>query len=445
MLRSEQDAIDERTPEQLPPDEESPFDSPWVFGRARQEALLDLFFRNLQTGSPLVFFYTKDGNPLGDRSTDSSSASERSPRCSRTPRSTRAMAPDSYPMWDRLFTHSIRPDGSNGFLLPYHDYLAPTGDEDEDARRLELLREIAVAPDRTNIRTFSYVSELATPDVALSTLVQCLESVRRIREHGIAAGPWELREEWLNQQIAKAWQDRGAFPGLGAALEALGLRLGTALVLELSSKGAWKLEDDPWDLVDAILRGDHDPPQPAYGADIAAIRNTWVRLPDERRDLLKLLSRFDLSLEEARRWFDGKRSGVDARVVDAGRRDRSQPVSHRRDGPRERRRAVDRYGYDRPRAAPRRVDRRAPPSSGAVRGSGSPNDVRRVRAAIVSVLRQSASERRRSGLDVRGARSARRSRLARPITVGSDWIDAEHEELMEVVDRVPVEVAGRNA
>ena len=40
---------------------------PWVFGRARQEALLELFFRNLRGDTSLVFFYTKDGNPLGDQ------------------------------------------------------------------------------------------------------------------------------------------------------------------------------------------------------------------------------------------------------------------------------------------------------------------------------------------------------------------------------------------
>ena len=49
-------------------------------------------------------------------------------------------------MWDRLVHHSIRPDGTEGLLLPYHAYLKPTCDPDEDARRLELLREIAVVP-----------------------------------------------------------------------------------------------------------------------------------------------------------------------------------------------------------------------------------------------------------------------------------------------------------
>jgi len=41
------------------------------------------------------------------------------------------------------------------------------------------------------------------------------------------------REEFLNAQIRLAWQDRGAFPGAGVALEALGMRLGSVFLMEL--------------------------------------------------------------------------------------------------------------------------------------------------------------------------------------------------------------------
>ena len=112
------------------------------------------------------------------------------------------------------------------------------------------LREIAVAADGPHIRAFSYGSELATADVALSTLVRCLESVRLVRTHAIASGPWQKREEWLNRQIALTWRDRGAFPGLGAALEAVGMRLGTALALELRASGMVRPEDNPWTTID---------------------------------------------------------------------------------------------------------------------------------------------------------------------------------------------------
>lgn len=131
--------------------------------------------------------------------------------------------------------------------------------------------------DPAHVRVFSYAAELAPADIALSTLVRCLELVRKIREHGIAKGPWKGREEWLNQQIAQAWQDRGPFPGLGPVLEALGMRLGTALALELRSSGMMKADADPWPTVDAILRGKQKPPQPAYAEDLKAIREQVAR------------------------------------------------------------------------------------------------------------------------------------------------------------------------
>ena len=106
------------------------------------------------------------------------------------------------------------PDGTDGFLLPYHAYLAPTGDAEEDARRKGCC---ARSP--------------SCRSPATRGCSRTSRSTRRRRraldagalpgrgpahpQHGIAEGPWEHREEWLNQQIARTWVDRGAFPGLG--------------------------------------------------------------------------------------------------------------------------------------------------------------------------------------------------------------------------------------
>jgi len=194
MLRKNQSSIDLVLPNPLPPDEESPFNSPWVFSRARQEALCALFFGRLEKKRSLVFFYTKSGHPLEEAISRlvvgvgriESISDQLSYQFVREP---------TYPIWDRPFTHSIRPDGYDGLLLPYHDYLDPTGDVEEDVRRRQLAKEITVIPEPVHIMSFSYVGELSTSDVALSTLVKCLEAVRRIRKHGIASGPWKQREE----------------------------------------------------------------------------------------------------------------------------------------------------------------------------------------------------------------------------------------------------------
>lgn len=437
MLRSEQESIDEKLPEPLPPDDEPPFPTPWVFGRARQAALLNLFFQRLVPEQSLVFFYCKEGQPLGDsisrlvtgvgRITAVPSAKEYAVDGKRP----------TYLMWDRLIRHSIRPDGDDGFLLPYHDYLEPTGDAAEDSRRAGLLQEIAVPADPDHVRVFSYAAEHAGADIALSTLVRCLESVRKIREHGIAKGPWERREEWLNSQIAAAWRDRGAFPGLGSTLEALGMRLGTALALELLSSKAIAPEDDPWPVVDAILRQKKEPPQAAYAEDIEALRGTWANLEDERRALLKLLSRFALTPGQARRWFDiGNRADATAVTVTDGEI-LANPY---------RMSEVDLGDWDDSPMSVGTIDRGLLPDSTvaakhpvpAPSTIGSPNDPRRLRSALVAVLRR-ASENGDALLSTSEAlRGVSKLDLAHPCLVGSDWPAANKSALEGVVELVEV-------
>ena len=438
MLRSEQDSIDERLPTPLPPDEPSPFNSPWVFGRARQKALLDLFSSRLTRGRSLVFFYCKEGQPLGDTV----------PRLLvGIGRITNVDPPKAYDvvdkskptylMWDLLIRHSIRPQGHDGFLLPYHKYIEPTGDPAEDEHRLDLLRKIAVPADPTHMRMFSYAAEHVSSDVALSTLVRCLESVREIRKHGIAEGPWDRREEWLNDQIATAWRDRGAFPGLSSALEALGMRLGTALTLELLSSGAVAPDGDPWPTVDAVIRGERKAPQAAYDADLRAIRDTWTNLPEDRRALLMLLSRFALTSAQTRRWFDpSERARATAsrvsdeeilanayRMSEVDLGDRSDlPVSVG---------IIDRGLFpDSTIAAKHPV-----PAPSSI---GSPGDARRVRAAIVAVLREGAEDGDSLLSTSEALQRVTNLDLAHPCIIGSDWPTTHQSTLAGVVDLVDV-------
>ncbi len=231
MLTSNQENIAQIFKEPLPPDEKAPFRTSWVFSLARQVELNTYFFDRIKPKKSLVFFYCKEGQPLGEEINRLVIGVGMVDSIGRlTYFDTNGSTKPAYPLWDRLIQHSIRPEGSDGFLLPYHDYLLPTGDPQEDERRLGLLREIAVAVPDEYIREFSYMADHADFDVALAVLLRIQESLRKIKQHGVAKGPWDAREEWVNAQIARLWKERGAFPGVGAALEAIGLRLGTTLI-----------------------------------------------------------------------------------------------------------------------------------------------------------------------------------------------------------------------
>lgn len=445
MLRNNQDAVDARTAEPLPPDDESPFASPWVFGRARQEAIGELFFGRLRPRSSLVVFYTKSGHPLGEAINRLIVGIGRLDGVGPMLRYD-VESGNTYPLWERSIQHSIRPAGTEGFLLPYHDYLAPTGDPQEDARRTELLTEIAVVPEAASISAYSYAGELAAADTTLSTCVRTLQSVRTVRAHGIAAGPWPQREDWLNAQIAALWRDRGAFPGVGSALEALGLRLGTALTYDLAASGALRADDDPWPLVDAILRGDRDAPSPAYRPDIDATARTWAALTHERRSLLQLLSRFALSPAQARRWFDPTeraraiRGSVDDEALLANPfRIAECDLGDAGDRP------VSVGTLDRGLLPGSSVATRHPVS--APSHVGSPHDWRRIRAGLVSVLRSAADDGDALLSQTEALQRAADLGLAQPLDVPPDWVSAHAVALSDEISLVemPTSVAQRVA
>ena len=420
MLEGEQKNIDAKLPVPLPPDQKAPFPSPWVFGKERQCALSEHVFGHLEEKRSLVLFYTKEGHPLGDGIRRLVVGIGTVTKVGKLERYDSATGP-AYPLWDRLISHSIRPDGVEGFLLPYHEYLRPTGDDGEDERRRGLLRDITVVPDDAHQQDFSYAAEITRADVALSTLVQCLKAVQQIRAHDIAEGPWQKREAWLNDRIAEIWQDRGRFPGAGAALEALGLRLGTALLLEMRVKGTITPDRSPWPALIDVLEGKTSPPQKAYEKELSIVRSTWNSLPTERRTLLELLSRFDLTPGQAQRFFDPTKRAQsfspcpsDAEIIanpyllaenDLGA-NFEVPVSMT---------TIDRgllpdenSGSGEPIPEPSRVD--------------SPADPRRVRCAMVGVLRRAAQNG-----DSLLSLTETQTRLEKldtsnPIVVNTDWL-----------------------
>jgi hypothetical protein len=434
MLLSNQGNLDDRLPEPLPLDEKPPIKTAWVFGRQRQEALLEQFFSRIQDDRSLVFFYTKEGHPLGDdirRLIVGVGLVTGKGDLLRF----NAAAGHSYPIWDRSIRHSIRPEKSEGFLLPYQAYLEPTGDPTEDQRRAALLKDIAVVPEEAHVGAFSYGSEHASNDVALSVLTQCLRAVKMIRSHGIAPGPWEQREEWINAQIARVWKERGAFPGFGAALEALGIKLGTSLFMDLLGEGILKPDGDPWNLVEDLFSGKVALPHDTYQPQLEAVRAVWtdVKADQNRLAFLKLLSRCDLSPAQAKRWFDeGKRTKAtrvqltEDALLGNPYRISEVDLGDAREGP------ITIAVIDRGLLPDPTVIARHPvPPPSCVKAE---NDERRLRAALVCVLR-AAAESGDSLLTVEEAiERIEALTLDRPIQMPPGWLKASQGLLAGVVE-----------
>ncbi len=114
MLRREQRQIEEKIVEPLPKDANPPFPSPWVFGKERQIALSEHVFGKLEERKSLIFFYCKEGHPVGENIRRLIIGVGNLTSLGKLEKYDSNKGP-SYPLWDRLVGHSVRPKSKDGF------------------------------------------------------------------------------------------------------------------------------------------------------------------------------------------------------------------------------------------------------------------------------------------------------------------------------------------
>jgi hypothetical protein len=198
-------------------------------------------------------------------------------------------------LWERMIQHSIRPDFKDGFILPYHAAIAKSVDDPEFDPA-----ELAALSPADRLLEFSYASQLVSHDGAIASLLACAESLRKAK--GTLEGPWGRCLKWIDARLGELWKARGPCPGLGAALTAFGLDLGTFVARALTEKVGDNA--DPWPLVDQMFTHPAKvlPPPLAKSID-NTLASKWSRLPEKRRALLKLISRFEITGEQAKRLY----------------------------------------------------------------------------------------------------------------------------------------------
>lgn len=274
------------------------FQTAWVQEGQNQRVLLDTFFNAVETDQSLVFFYAKR-TPLSDdhrrvivgvgRVKTVSDATEYRFEGEKRPKDKIG----GY-LWERNVEHSIRPNGDDGFLLPYRELL----DLAETDESVDVLPCIAFSPNEY-FQQYSFGSELLVEDGAIASLLAIEGAIEAMRE--ILNGPWDEWLSWIDKELNRLWQIRGAYPGLGAALNAFGLPHGNLLAWHLLGPG--KEAVDPWPLLSNALLNPSSLPEFLRDGIGGTQRQKWEKLPNERRALLKLLARFNLSDAQALRWY----------------------------------------------------------------------------------------------------------------------------------------------
>lgn len=124
--------------------------------------------------------------------------------------------------WERIIHHQLVGKNNAGFIIPFKqimNYIKRNPETDIDDLLL-------FAPEEYRYE-FSYGCEHISPDAMIITLNRALKLLGIYRklnfkpENDIS---WGKQIEWCKQQLDTAWRQRGPYPGLGAVLNALGLK-----------------------------------------------------------------------------------------------------------------------------------------------------------------------------------------------------------------------------
>jgi hypothetical protein len=280
-------------------------------------------------------------------------------------------------VWERPVQHTIRLRGGDGFLFPYAELLAAF----EADPSLDISRYAPRAPSE-HWEEFSYGSELVTHDGAIGALLSMDSCLSRMEsELGIVTAK---PRSWVHDDLIRLWFVRGPYPGLGAVLTAFGLSRGVFVAHAIQQKAGENT--DPWPLVDNAFKDPASVLPADLTRDLKELTPTWKGLSAERRSYLRLLSRFELSREQAVALYEAdsrRAAGWDATDKELLANPYRIYELTRHDPFRVGLLALDRGVF------PDDVVRNRHPLDEPSRVE-SPVDIRRIRAASVSILESAA-------------------------------------------------------
>ena len=287
----------------VPPPDDRTRESGWVNEPKRQRVLLEHFWGALERNRSLIFFYCNQGHPIENGpSRLIVGASRISDFGKQLMFGKKAGFGADHPVWSRRVTHSYP---EQGVRVPLQEYLR-SGYPIDDL--------VCTAPEGGMI-AFSYVAEHVSDDLAVGALERLLHAVEAVKRDGLVNGDWDHALAWLDDALAQTWSGRGLLPGIGNLMRVLGMDRGVAFQrAELSDSSLSR--EELWQKAAALLGGARQPDDMGSFYDgLKRARQNWRALPQARKDLMALLARFELTVDQMRRLSEPRKrrdSGVDA-------------------------------------------------------------------------------------------------------------------------------------
>lgn len=282
------------------------FKTGWVQEKSNQTALLNCFAEHIQEEKSLCFFYAKrvpfveeDYGRILIGVGRVSKIGELTPYKQDRDSDHKLQCV----LWERMISHSIRPNYKDGFILPYYDILE-YAKKDMEFNPADL----AVFAPADRILEFSYASEHVSHDAAISSLLECASMLKKADKY--LEGSRDTLIQWIDRRIAELWNMRGPCPGLGPALTAFGVELGTLVARDIAGKVGDN--EDPWLYVENVFQSPKKCLSGSLYKQITPdLQEAWKRITKNEKTLLKILSHFEITSENAEMLFaERNRHGI---------------------------------------------------------------------------------------------------------------------------------------
>jgi len=200
-------------------------------------------------------------------------------------------------------------DPNSTFVLPYHEYLnlMGNGNEDDVIENWRKLDEVTVAiEDNTIVHNLKYVSMHLSSDKCIYLLYLLRQAIRKMKEHGIVEySHVDDIERKIDNLLAIAWKERGRYPGFRNVLFAtLSSDFDKIFLKKLIPDVEGFIKQNFGSVEDYFENTKKKGSLEKASANIHKV----LRIIDRKRELIRFLSRFDLSIVQ----FENVRSIVDS-------------------------------------------------------------------------------------------------------------------------------------
>ena len=268
--------------------------SSWVSHGESQKGIFNYFYSGIKPHKSLIFPYYKQVPFIDDNRRVIAGIGNIVSKVELEEYETDGSSDEENYIWETNAAHSIREEGKDGFLMPYHEISEyARKHSDFDVSSVTVFEPVGFREE------FSYAAEWVSYDAAIDVLNQTKTALKNIAKLNLKKANHEwvnIQLEYIDEQLNKVWNQRGIFPGLGSILSAFGVRYGFDVAKHIDTA-----ENNLISELELFFSGDKETENEELDDSLADKEDEFFGLlrDENKTQYFELLSRLNLSLAQA--------------------------------------------------------------------------------------------------------------------------------------------------